>query len=209
MMWKLIIISLILINFVNCPKVDPLRGSITKQEQWAFIKFHVLLGTPAAEVFKMLQRIVRRQALTRANVNKLYREFSDRTRLSSEEAPREGRPKTATDERHKQQLKALLEQDHNWSLFDYAENLGISIPSVETLMAKLGARKIAARWVPHELTSSQKIARARICAEHLDRYNKDNNILNRIIAIDETWLKYYDPADYWSSRQYRLPGQKP
>ncbi len=46
-------------------------------------------------------------------------------------------------------------------------------------------------------------------AEYLERYNSDVEMLNRIIAIDETWLKYYDPKDYWTSRQYRLPEQPP
>jgi hypothetical protein len=53
------------------------------------------------------------------------------------------------------------------------------------------------------------MARARISAEHLERYNNDPGMVDRIISIDETWLKYYDPEDYWSSRQYRLPGQEP
>jgi hypothetical protein len=29
-------------------------------------------------------------------------------------------------------------------------------------------------------------------AEHLERYNNNPDILERIIAIDETWLKSYD-----------------
>lgn len=59
------------------------------------------------------------------------------------------------------------------------------------------------------MTNVQKMARARISAEHLERYNNDPGMVDRIISIDETWLKYYDPEDYWSSRQYRLPGQEP
>ncbi len=39
--------------------------------------------------------------------------------------------------------------------------------------------------------------------------NSDQEMLDRIIAIEETWLKYYDPKDYWASRQYRLPEQPP
>ncbi len=48
-----------------------------------------------------------------------------------------------------------------------------------------------------------------IRTEHLERYNSDVEMLDRIIAIDETWLKYYDPKDYWASRQYRFPGEPP
>ncbi len=50
----------------------------------------------------------------------------------------------------------------------------------------MGAKKIASRWVPHDLTPAQKQLRADICDEHLQRYKADNDILARIIAIDET-----------------------
>ncbi len=47
---------------------------------------------------------------------------------------------------------------------------------------------------------AQKKSRVDICTEHLERYNSNHEMLDRIIAIDETWLKYYDPKDYWASR---------
>ncbi len=146
-----------MLNFVNGPPVDPLRESVTKQEQWAFIKFHVLLGTPAAEVFKMIQTIARSQALSRNRVNTLYREFSDRSRLSSAEAPRDPRPRTSTDEMHKELLTEMILEDNNWSVFDFTDALGISKSSVERLMKELGAKKVATRWVPHQLTDAQKM----------------------------------------------------
>jgi hypothetical protein len=48
MMWLLTIYTLLIIEYVSGPKTDPLRESITEQEQRAFIKCHVLLGTTAA-----------------------------------------------------------------------------------------------------------------------------------------------------------------
>ncbi len=55
----------------------------------------------------------------------IYKEFNDRSRLSSEEVLREGRPRTLTDEFHKKKLKELL-LEHNWGTFEFAETLGIS-----------------------------------------------------------------------------------
>jgi hypothetical protein len=74
-MWLLIIYTLLIIKYVSGPKTDPLRESITKQEQWAFIKCHVLLGTTAIEVYNMLQIIGRIQALSRTQVFQIYKEF--------------------------------------------------------------------------------------------------------------------------------------
>lgn len=66
----------------------------------------MLLGTTATEVYNMLQTIGRSQALSRLRVFQLYKEFNDRSRLSSEEVPRDGRPRTLTDEFHKEKLRA-------------------------------------------------------------------------------------------------------
>ncbi len=62
------------------PKTDSLRESITKQEQWVFIKCHMLSGTTATEVYNMLQIIGRSQALSRSQVFQLYKVFNDRSR---------------------------------------------------------------------------------------------------------------------------------
>jgi len=67
-MWLLIIYALLIIKYASGPKTDTLRESITKQEQWAFIKCHVLLGTTATQVYNMLQNIGRTQALGRTQV---------------------------------------------------------------------------------------------------------------------------------------------
>jgi hypothetical protein len=112
-MWLLIIYTLLIIKYVSRPKTDPLRESLTKQEQWAFIKCHVLLGTTEAEVYNMLQTFGHSQALSRTRVFQLYKEFNDRSRLSSEEVPREARPRTSTDEFYKEKLKELLLEDYN------------------------------------------------------------------------------------------------
>jgi len=43
--------------------------------------------------------------------------------------------------------------------------------------------------------------RADIFDKHLERYNADNDILSRIVAIEEIWIKIYDPSGPRSSRQ--------
>jgi hypothetical protein len=54
-------------------------------------------------------------------------------------------------------------------------------------------RKIAAKWVPHELNEVQKWTRYEACRVNLERYEiEGDNFLNRIIAIDETWSRAYE-----------------
>ena len=163
----LLIFNGFLSQFCRGPKVDELQASITRQEQRAFIKCSVLLGYPASKVYFDLQRIARKEAYSQTRVYELYREFSEGTRLSSENDQYEGKERTATDDIHKEKLKELLLEDKNWSAFELSENLGISTSSTRRLLKEVGAKKIASRWVPHESTAAQKQLRADICDEHL------------------------------------------
>jgi transposase len=133
-MWSLVFLVLLSAIFVYGPKVDPLRASVTNQEQRAFIKYHVLLNTPVAEVNSMLDKIARRNALSKRQVYKLYNEFKDGSRLSSEDAPHPGRPRTSTDTMHEEKLKELLNEGSNWSTEDLAQTLGISTSSTKKLL---------------------------------------------------------------------------
>jgi hypothetical protein len=53
---------------------------------------------------------------------------------------------------------------------DLAQILGICTSSTKNLLKVVGAKKIASRWVPHELKPEQKELRVNIFAEHLERY---------------------------------------
>jgi hypothetical protein len=56
----------------------------------------------------------------------------------------------------------------------------------------LQKRKIAAKWVPLQLSEKQKAARNRV-AELLRRYEAEGEqFLNRIVAIDEPWIRDFE-----------------
>jgi hypothetical protein len=53
----------------------------------------------------------------------------------------------------------------------------------------LQKRKVAAKWVPHQLSEEQKAACKRLAEELLRCYEAEGEqFLNRIVAIDETWV---------------------
>ena len=55
-------------------------------------------------------------------------------------------------------------------------------------------RKIAARWVPHMLSEIEKHQSVNIAHKLLKRYGEDGDeMLQRIIAIDETWIRSFEP----------------
>ncbi len=85
---------------------------------------------------------------------------------------------------------------------------GLPHSTLLRLLNEISARLIRSRWVPHELTQRQVNARMHIAGKHLAKYQRESGFLNKIIAIDETWLKSYDPVEARSSSEWLLPGQK-
>ena len=54
-------------------------------------------------------------------------------------------------------------------------------------------RKIASKWVPHDLTDMHKWQRYDASRMHLQHYEHEGEaFLRRFIAIDETWAKSYE-----------------
>ena len=80
----MLILVLISSNLVLGPPMDPLRPSVTNEEQWAFIKLHVLLGDSAAEVYRLLHKSVKSLALSERQVMRLYNEFANEERTSTQ-----------------------------------------------------------------------------------------------------------------------------
>ena len=100
MMQSVVILLLLIFDFTHGSTVDPLRASITKEEQRAFIKCHVLLCTSARQISQMLQKIAGRNAYSQSSVYFIYHQFKDEGRLTCQDEARSGRPSVATDEEH-------------------------------------------------------------------------------------------------------------
>ncbi|XP_035212257.1 histone-lysine N-methyltransferase SETMAR-like [Stegodyphus dumicola] len=71
----------------------------------------------------------------------------------------------------------------------------------------LNMRKIASRCVPHRLTEVQKWHRYALAGTQLERYrNEGDAFLQRIVAIDETWPRAYEPELKRQSNEWRHQG---
>jgi len=68
----------------------------------------------------------------------------------------------------------------------------------------LQKRKVAEKWVPHQLSEEQKAACQRVAEELLRRYEPEGvQYLNRIVAIDETWKRDFEPKLKSHSSQWK------
>ena len=58
----------------------------------------------------------------------------------------------------------------------------------------LQMRKVAARWVLHMLAETEKHQRVKIARSLIQRYEEEGDeMLQRIVAIDETWMRSFEP----------------
>jgi len=108
-----------------------------------------------------------------------------------------------------ERLQQLLEELDGPRLDDLADELSTSTESVRRMMHELGYRYVLSRWIPHELSRSQLEQRVKTARRNLRQLKAENNLLGRIIAIDETWLPSYMPLTDQQARQWVGPGERP
>ena len=107
-----------------------------------------------------------------------------------------GKTFSATNDEDVKNVAKLFEADRRFICDEIAYELDISNGSAYRILSeRLQMRKIAARWVPHMLSEmKRKRHRVKISRSHLQRYaEKGDEMLQRIIAIDETWVRSFEP----------------
>ena len=70
-----------------------------------------------------------------------------------------------------------------------------------------GLHKLAAHWISHEISEVQHWQRYAVAQALLDRYQrKGDAFLGRIVAMNETWTRSYEPNLKRQSNQLKCPG---
>jgi len=101
-------------------------------------------------------------------------------------------------------ISTLLEEDRSKPCEEIAHEANMSATSVYRIGTQtLQDRNVAANWVPHQLSEEQKAARKRVAEELLRRYEAGEQFLNRIVAIDETWIRDFEPQLKSQSSQWK------
>lgn len=202
-------LALMAIKSLNGQNLDQLRASVTSEDQRAFIKINVLLDTPPRVVAVQLTEALPQGAMAERSVYRWYSDFKTGKRLDTADLPIPGRPREVSTEDNKEKVRELIMENEGMRTEDLLWETQFSESTLWRILQEVGAKKIKSRWCPHELTDPQKQSRMNIAGKHLARYQKESGFLDKIIAIDETWLKSYDPEDSKQSSEWLLPGQKP
>ena len=112
---------------------------------------------------------------------------------SIKNAPKSGRPKSASRKEIVSKIKEIIEGDARFTVRDIARKVGISLSTVHLILKKhLKVRKISARWVPHLLTDEQKRQRVKVAKKLPQMFPKyDKKQFANVVTGDETWVHYF------------------
>ena len=107
-----------------------------------------------------------------------------------------------------QLLDSLLEADRRWTSRELAVEVGLCHKTVLHILHDiLRYRKIAARWVPYDLTEVQQWHHYFLAQVLLDWYHRDGDaFLQRVITMDETWARSYKPHLKRQSNKWKHQG---
>jgi len=132
-------------------------------------------------------------------------------RLSIENDLKSGRPRTSTDDQSVERVLQILEEDRRMTCEETAHSAGISQASAYRILTeRLHKRRIAARWFPHDLSEEQKCRRLEITQQLLHRFREERNeFLQKMVAIDETWIRDFEPELKSHSSEWRDKGGSP
>lgn len=182
----------------------------TQQE----IRFAILFGfrrkLKPVEIFSECQTAFGVYAPSLVTISKWFRRFHT-GHFSVEDEPREGRPKSATDDVSVALVKSKIDEDPRLTQEMIAEELGLNAMAVSRILKNnLGYTKKSARWVPRILTEAQKEARVRFAQYFLDKFkNGKSSTFQKIVTGDEAWFYKYDPETKQQSMVWSPEGANP
>jgi len=171
-------------------------NQISRIDQRSYIKFETWRGKTPTEIHNALQEVCGNSVVDRSTVSRWESRFRE-GRVSNQDDPRSGRSVTATDDTSVVIVSTQLEEDRRKSFEEIASVFRI----VTQILQK---RKVAAKWVPHQLSEEQKAARKRDAEEVLRIYEAEGEqFLNRIVATDETRIRDFEPQLKSQSSQWK------
>ncbi|KMQ82562.1 histone-lysine n-methyltransferase setmar-like protein [Lasius niger] len=178
----------------------------TRVKQRAVIEFLTAEKVTPTEIHRRLKGVYGDDAVDRSTVNRWAIKFRgcEPGKAIIVDETRSGRPITATDDKHRQLVDDLIQNDRRITQQRIANHVGISKERVGVIIQQLGYRKICARWVPRRLTDEDKQRRMECCQQLLQRYRDEgDDFLLNIVTGDESWVHHYEPEEKRQSAEYR------
>ncbi|GFR06800.1 histone-lysine N-methyltransferase SETMAR [Trichonephila clavata] len=181
-------------------------NSWSKEEVRAVIRYEWARGVSGTEIHNPLVEVYGSGVMSKQMVRRWCRTFSD-GRQQVEDIPRAGRTRTATTDANVGKVDDMIRANRRITIDEVAEELGISHERAQNIIHDiLRYRKVSARWVPRQLTSTHQEQCMAVSLEHLVRYHEDgNDFLFRIVTGDETWVHHFTTESKAASMEWKHP----
>ncbi|GFQ73796.1 histone-lysine N-methyltransferase SETMAR [Trichonephila clavata] len=142
-------------------------NSWSKEEVRAVIRYEWARGVSGTEIHNRLVEVYGLGVVSKQMVRRWCRTFSD-GRQQVEDMPRAGRTRTATTDANVGKVDDMIRANRRITIDEVAEELGISHERAQNIIHDiLRYRKVSARWVPRQLTSTHQEQRMAVSLEHL------------------------------------------
>ena len=149
-------------------------------EQRCANKFCVKLGETGIETFNKLKQAYGEHALSRLQVFKRYKAYSE-GRESIKDEPCSGRPTSKT-ENNMEKVRAFVWSDRRLTVRMITSELNLNHTTAHQILTQeLAMRKLCAKNVPRNLTIEQD-NRKEVCLHLLERIQSDRNFLKKVIT---------------------------
>ena len=187
------------------------RSVDKKDEIRAYIKARSKLGCSLKKLMTEISTAFGPSCVSYDTVRRWKKKFESGVE-SIKNAPKSGRPKSASRKEIVSKIKEIIEGDARFTVRDIARKVGISLSTVHLILKKhLKVRKISVRWVPHLLTDEQKRQRVKVAKKLLQIFPKyDKKQFANVVTGDETWVYYFEPvrkvsSKIWATKHSKRP----
>jgi transposase len=121
-------------------------GTVTNDDQRAYIKIETLGGKTATEIHSSLMEVCCGvETVDRRTISRWAQRFRE-GRLSIENDPKSGRPRTSTDDQSVERVLQILEEDRRMRCEETAHSAGISRTSAYRILAERLHKPQIAAW---------------------------------------------------------------
>lgn len=166
-------------------------AAISDETQREIIKYELLLETDVTNIHKRLVKALSKRAYARCTVAYWAHRF--RNGEINVQGARGGAHNIHPEcEDPVNLVKNQLCERRDWTVVELAHPTGIPASSVRRILKdELKMKKKLCQWVPHVLTEENVLARIEVCTNNLLRLHRRPTLLNRTLAVDETWVSLY------------------
>ncbi len=176
-------------------------------EQRTVLKFLVKSGLNPTQCWRCLQEVHTQNIISKSTVSLWHRRFSAGQEDTSDKK-RSGHPRSACTTARIAEVSTHINANHSKTVTEVAEDLGMSKTSVHSIMKKeLRLSKLAPKFIPKDLTAEQKCARVSFCEQNLALLRETDDLLDRIVTGNETWVSVFELLRKEQSKEWHPKGQ--